>query len=160
MKALIVYDSAYGNTARIAHTIARELARSYDTQILQVEEAEDVPLTGIDVLILGSPTQGGRPTSAMQEYIKALPPLKGTQVAAFDTRFALTGHGVALHMLMKTIGFAAEKMADSLVAKGGRAVASPIGFVVREKTGPLEPQEITLARSWADRLVAQALHPI
>lgn len=156
MRALMVYDSAFGNTAQVAHSVARELARHYDVQSLLVDETRDVAPEDIDLLVVGSPTQGGRATVAVQEYIKNLPDLNSLPVAVFDTRFSVTGHGIALHLLMKTIGFAAEKMAAELGRKGGKLISPPMGFIVRDKTGPLEDRELERAAAWASGLMQQA----
>ena len=83
MKALVFYDSTSGNTARLAHEMAETLS---DASALNVSAARPSDISGYELLIVGSPTQGGRPTSALMQFLGSVPNagLKGTQVAAFD----------------------------------------------------------------------------
>jgi len=69
VKALIVYDSLHGNTEKIARAIAAALAPSADVKVLRAGEANPSELESIDLLIVGSPTQGGRPTPAIQDFL-------------------------------------------------------------------------------------------
>lgn len=66
MKALIIYDSVYGNTEKIARAIAGAMTPSDGVKVLRAGEADPLELESIDLLIVGSPTHGGRPTPAIQ----------------------------------------------------------------------------------------------
>lgn len=59
MKALIVYDSMYGNTEKIAKSIGGAITG--DVKVLRISEVIPSELESLDFLIVGSPTQGGRP---------------------------------------------------------------------------------------------------
>ena len=152
MKSLIIYDSDFGNTKAVAQMIASSIS---EVRLVEVGKVRPIDLNGLDMLIVGSPTQGGRPTEAIRLFLAQLAAgsLRGVRVAAFDTRFGLNDHGFGLKVLMKTIGFAAEKMAHTLQAKGGRLVAAPAGFVVTDKQGPLGDGEQDRAKAWALSLV-------
>ena len=143
MKALIVYDSVYGNTEKIARAIAGAITPSDGVKILRAGEANPSELESIGLLIVGSPTQGGRPTPAIQDFLNKVPEpaIKGVNVAAFDTRFSTKLVGI--------FGYAAGKIADNLKGKGGTLVASPEGFFVKGKEGPLKEGELERAASWA-----------
>jgi flavodoxin I len=108
MEALVAYDSFYGNTEKIARAIADALAPSGEVKVLRAGEVNPSGLKSIDLLIVGSPTQGGRPTRAMQDFLDRLPDpaIKGMNVAAFDTRFTTKLVGI--------FGYAAGKIAGSL----------------------------------------------
>ena len=151
MKTLIIYDSAYGNTGRVALAIAQALSDKYAVQLVRVDEADDAALAGIDLLVVGSPTQGGRPTLPILDFIKRIPSgaLQKVQAATFDTRFATQEHGFGLRMLMRTIGFAAPKIATALKAKGASILTEPKGFIVKDKEGPLRDGELDRATHWA-----------
>jgi flavodoxin I len=151
MKALVVYDSAYGNTARVARAIRERL----DADLALASEATTHDLEGIELLIVGSPTQGGRPTEPVQTFLDELPDLHGLRVAAFDTRLDKQDRSQGIKFLMGIIGFAAEKEAKSLRRKGGHVVGNPAGFVVTGKEGPLAEHELERAGSWAGQLAAQ-----
>ncbi len=143
MKALIIYDSVYGNTEKIARAIAGAITPFGEVKVLRVGEVNPSELGSIDLLIVGSPTQGGKPTPAVQEFLSKIPTnaLKNIGVAAFDTR--LSGRLVGI------FGYAAGKIADSLKRNGGALIASPEGFFVKGREGPLKEGELERAADWA-----------
>lgn len=153
MKALIIYDSVYGNTEQIAKAIGAGLTG--DVKVVRVGEANPSTLVGCDLLILGSPVHGGRPTPALDEFVKSLAAnsLQGVNGAAFDTRFDAVEQGVGLRVLMSVIRYAAERLAKDLKKKGGTLVAKPEGFIVEDKEGPLKQGELERATKWAQQLL-------
>jgi len=155
MKILVIYDSAFGNTEIVAKAIAGVGSQVGSIKLLLVGEVTATDLRSVDVLIVGSPTQGGMPTKATQEYLHALASksLVGIKIAAFDTRFAISEHGIGLKVLMRTIGFAAPRIATILKQKGGEQVVKPEGFLVDNKEGPLKDGEIERAESWTQGIL-------
>jgi flavodoxin len=145
MKALIVYDSVYGNTEKIAKGIGGAIAG--EVKVLRMSEVDYSELKTLDLLIVGSPTQGGRPTLAMQDFLNKVSEtaIKGINVAAFDTRFSTRLVGI--------FGYAAGRIADSLKKKGGTLILSPEGFFVKGKEGPLKEGELERAATWAKEIV-------
>ena len=143
MKVLIVYDSVYGNTEKIARAIAEAITPSNEVKVLGAGEASPSNLESTDVLIVGSPTHGGRPTPAIQDLLKKVPKLslQGINVVAFDTRLSTKLVGV--------FGYAAGRMAGNLKRKGGTLIASPEGFFVTGGQGPLKEGELERAATWA-----------
>jgi flavodoxin len=140
MKALIVYDSVYGNTEKIARAIAEFITPSYEVKVVQAGEANPSELESIDLLIVGSPTHGGRPTPAVQDFLNKVPKLQGVNVAAFDTRIP--------SKLAKVFGNAAGRIAGNLKKKDGNLIASPEGFLVTGTKGPLKEGELERAADW------------
>ncbi len=55
MNMFVVYDSQYGNTERIAQTIADTLRAFGQAQAVRVDPAHPVSFQWVDLLILGSP---------------------------------------------------------------------------------------------------------
>src|SRR5579885_3464986 len=149
MKACIIYDSVYGNTETIAKAIGSGLAG--EVQVVRVGEAVLPDLKAFDLLVFGSPVHGGRPTPALDAFVKALPAdsLQGINVAVFDTRFEAEGHGLGLWLVMNVLRYAADRLAKDLVKKGGRLIAEPEGFIVEDKEGPLKSGELERASEWA-----------
>jgi flavodoxin I len=143
MKALIVYDSVYGNTEKIARAIAEAITPSNEVKVVQAGEANPLELASIDLLIVGSPTHGGRPTPAVQDFLNKIPKLslQGINVATFDTR--------SQAKLAKVFGNAAGRIARNLKGKGGTLIASPEGFLVTGTKGPLKEGELERAAGWA-----------
>ena len=152
MDTLIIYDSKYGNTTKIAKVIATALS----ARATAVTDITTVP-PGTNLLIIGSPTQGGKPTSAIQAFLSTLQSgtLSGTAVAAFDTRFNEKTQNFFLRTLMKTIGYAAPKILNKLTAAGGRQLVEPKGFIVADTAGPLIDTEIAEAEDWVE-IIKQA----
>ncbi len=143
MNIVVVYDSQYGNTERIAQAIAETLRAFGQTRAVRVDAARSVELRGVDLLILGSPTQGFRPTPAMQSFLATVSSqsLSGLAVACFDTRFRGT--------LWKSS--AAPRMAKQLRALGIESLVPPESFFVKtmKKEGPLLTGEMERAAGWA-----------
>ncbi len=149
MKALVVYDSVYGNTERIANAIAGAIVPSGDVKAVRPGEVSLSELQSVELLIVGSPVQGGRATKAVQTFLKNIPAngLGSISVATFDTRMAMR--------FAKLFGNAAERIAKDLKEKGANLVAPPEGFVVQGKEGPLREGELERAGVWA-RGIAEA----
>lgn len=140
MKILIVYDSTYGNTEEIARAIGEAITG--EVKVLRVGEAD--PSETFDLLIVGSPTHGGRPTQAIQNFTKRVPALNGAPVAAFDTRLSTS--------LVKIFGYAAGRIGKTLEKKGGTLVKPPEAFFVKGTKGPLREGELERAASWAGEI--------
>jgi flavodoxin I len=153
LKALIVYDSVYGNTGKIAGAIAEALSPAGEVKTMRSGEIDIAKLGMFNLLVIGSPTQGGRPTKAIQDFMLEIPAdgLKNMDVATFDT--AMPGKGFALRTLVKIMGYAAPRIAISLKAKGGRLTGTPGSFWVDGKEGPLLEGELERANTWAKGLL-------
>lgn len=144
MKTLVIYDSQYGNTERIAQAIANALATFGPTRVQLVKEAAPPDLEGVDLVIVGSPTQGWRATEATREFIAHVE-RRGMAAAAFDTRF---------HKSAWLTGSAAKNIAKGLRQQGEELLAPPESFFVEKTEGPLEPGEVERAADWARALAA------
>lgn len=145
MKVLVVYDSTWGNTEQIAKAIGASFSDSDDVKVMRAAAATDADLHSVDLLIVGAPVQGGRPTKPVSDFLNGVKGFaRGTQVAAFDTRMGMRWVGI--------FGFAAPKIANTLKAKGGKLAAEPEGFIVTGKEGPLKEGELERAAAWGRRL--------
>ena len=153
MKTLIVYDTVWGNTEQIARAIAEAIPG--DVKLVKAGEADAASTGSFDMLLVGSPTQGGRPIKSVQAFIDSIPAggLSKTGVAAFDTRTEITGGFI--RFLTKMFGYAAPRLADALKNKGGQSAAPPGGFTVNGREGPLITGELERAAQWAKDLAAK-----
>ena len=155
MNTFIVYDSQFGNTERIAQAIADTVRAFGQASAVHVDPAHPVSFQGVDLLILGCPTQGMRPTPAMQSFLGNVSSqrLSGQAVACFDTRFR--------GFLWKNS--AAPHIARQLRTLGVEPIVPPESFFVKamKKEGPLLAGEVERAASWARMLFtkAEASHP-
>jgi flavodoxin len=152
MKTLVIYDSVFGNTEKIAQAIAEGLGGRTPVELLHVSKVRPEHLMGLDLLVVGSPTRGFRPTEAVAELLKGIrsKALDGVRVAAFDTRFKADElESVVTRFVVKTGGYAAKRIADRLAKVGGKLVAPPEGFYVKDTEGPLKEGELERAAAWA-----------
>ena len=156
MKALVIYDSAFGNTAQIAQAIGSALGSQEEVTVRQVGNVMPEQLTDVKLLIVGSPTQGFKPTKAITDFLKGTLArgLKGMKVAAFDTRIAASDVKPAfVRFIVNMGGYAAKPIADSLKQSGGELIMPPEGFFVEGKEGPLKAGELERAADWAKHIV-------
>lgn len=151
MKVMIIYDSVFGNTAKVAQAMAETLQAS----ALPVSQVTTDQLRGLNLLIVGSPTRSFRPTPAISKFLKSLSKdqLSGVQTAAFDTRIWLpTIDSAALRFLVDKGGYAANTMAQALKKKGDILAVPPKGFFVTGEQGPLKEGELERATEWAQQM--------
>ena len=151
MNILVVYDSVFGNTEKIAETIGTAL----HAKVLRVGDVKLEQLRNLDALIVGSPTQAFQPLKSVKAFLKNLPAgtLKGIKIGAFDTRMDVQEVGNRLlTVLAKLFGYAAEPIDALLVRKGGVQTIAPAGYIVGGKEGPLKEGELERAVEWAKRL--------
>jgi flavodoxin len=163
MRALLVYDSTFGNTEQIARTIAEGLGGQYTVQL--VSAADSGPLTSYtsDLLVVGGPTQRRHMSPPLRALMEVLPRrgLQGLRAATFDTRYRMT-------RLLS--GSAAREAARALARAGCRLVVPPQSFFMLRDVPPrgekrrhrlerLEPGEIERAQAWARDLALLSSAP-
>ena len=170
MRAVVVYESMYGNTHLVADAIGAGLGTSCDVRIVPVAQASPAVLAEADLVVVGGPTHAhgmsrattrkwaveaaDKPASDLKVEPDALGPgLREwfgslgrcpAKAAAFDTRL----HGPA-----RVTGQASKRVSHLLRAHGFDMVAEPESFLVT-KQDRLEPQETARAREWGTRLAA------
>jgi flavorubredoxin len=66
MKTLVIYDSFFGNTEKIALEIGAGFGERGEVETLPVSQVTPEKVQGLDSLIVGSPTRGFRPTKRFQ----------------------------------------------------------------------------------------------
>jgi flavodoxin len=157
MKTLVIYDSAFGNTEQIAQAVGNGI--SGDVNVLRVSDVKPDQFPGVELLIIGSPTQRFRPTPGISNMLSAVPlnGLKGIKVAAFDTRLTMSeiNKTPVLAFFVRLSGdsaYAAKHIANQLKKKGGQLVAPPEGFFVEGMKGPLVQGELERARDWVKQI--------
>lgn len=158
MKAMVVYDSQFGNTGKVAQEIGKALGPPIDVQVVRVGDARPDKLAGLSLLVVGCPTQRLTATPATTSFLKSIPRggLEGVKVAAFDTRFTeeMINSIKVLPFFVRLFGYAAEPIAKRLVKKGGELAVPPEPFYVTDSEGPLLEGELERAAAWAEKLVA------
>ncbi len=153
MKILIVYDSLFGNTEKIAHAIAESCA-GQDMQVIRAKDAQIDALQGVDFLVVGSPTHGGRPSEETKKFLDRISDaaLTGIKAATFDTSIPTAGKGRLTRWIVRLFGYAAKHIAKPLASKGAKIVGIE-SFFVTEKEGPLCDGELERAKQWAGKML-------
>jgi len=150
MNALIVYDSKFGNTERIARAVGEALDFA---RVVSVAEAGGPDLAACDLLVVGGPTHMHGMSLPMRGLADGLArgALRGVPAAAFDTRYR------APELFT---GAAARGIAHGLRRAGALLVAAPESFFVErgatQEETKLEEGELERAWAWAGALRERA----
>lgn len=141
MKALVVYDTKFGNTEKAAQAIAAALGP--EVRAVKVDALKPEDLSGLDLLVVGSPTQAWSTSKATKAFLASLQPqaLSGVRAAAFDTGFT-----------SRFSGSAAKKIERALRRRGCTIVAPATRFFVKGTEGPLADGELEKAAAWAKQM--------
>ena len=155
MQALVIYDSVFGNTEKIAQSIASGLRATHETQCLRAGSVSVTQIRAADIIVMGSPTRSFRATPATQSVLESIPSgaLQGKKVAAFDTRLLMTGvKGLLFRRIIDKGGYAAPLIASELQSKAGTLALPAEGFFVKGEEGPLVTGELERAVDWGVKL--------
>ena len=146
MNTLIIYDSTFGNTEKVARAIADRLGEHGPVRLARAGEAGALELKEVDLLVVGCPIHRQRMTEAVEAFLENIPrrALKGRAAAAFDTRYRL-------NWFLSNFT-AAKEIASKLKRTGASLIEPPEGFIVTGREGPLEEGELKRAAEWAEEI--------
>jgi flavodoxin len=114
MKACVLYISRTGNTKRLAEAIAEVL----EAPIFDISAAPDPSVADeFDLLAIGTPVMGMRPTPEVHSFVKRLPECEGKRAILFCT-YAIRKGGT-LNVLEKEL---AEKGYVTIVSVSKRGL--------------------------------------
>lgn len=158
LKVLVVYDTVYGNTAKIAEALIEGIGGNQESQLIKAQEASTDHFEDVDLLLVGSPTHAGTFIEPVKKFLAGIPAgaLKNVKAAAFDTSFDIQTQGAFLRFIMKTFGYAAPKIAKKLAEKGATVLATET-FIVLETEGPLQEGEVERAKEWAGTVLNKVM---
>ena len=162
MRALVVYESLWGNTEKVARAIAAELELSMPVTLTDSDRAPD-SLDGYDLIVVGGPThafsmsraatragavkENGAPHApdrGIREWLSILQPGSSiVQAWTFDTRVDKP----------RLPGSAARSARHELRTLGFTVDAKPASFHVHGYSGPLVEGELEKAALWVRNLV-------
>ncbi|MBI5037795.1 MAG: flavodoxin domain-containing protein [Candidatus Kerfeldbacteria bacterium] len=142
MKVVLVYDSVFGNTSKIAHAIYGALGKT--AKIIKAWEFQPAMIQSADLVVMGSPINVWRPTKNMLEVFVKLKgvDLSGIAVATFDSRYDKWWAGTAC-----------TRIAHELQSHGAELIAKPEHFIVLGHEGPLRNGEEERAKAWGASLI-------
>jgi len=159
LRALVVYESMFGNTERLAECVAEGLR--LEGAEVEVTEVGGAPSTvsDVDLLVVGAPTHAlslSRPSTRADAVQKGAPESRqrlglrewlgagvsespGLSIAVFDTRID------KVRRLPTAAGPRAAKIARR---RGFSLLTKPAAFVVEDIKGPLSNHEVERAIGW------------
>jgi Flavodoxin domain len=171
MRAVIIYESMYGNTHLVAEAIATGLQPGNDVTVVPAAQATHELLDGADLVVVGGPTHMGGMSKAatrkaateqahkqpdqltldadaegpgLRDWFGSLDRMSA-RAAAFDTR--LTGPAVFT-------GRASKRIAGLLEHHGLTLIARAESFLV-SSDNELRPGEEDRAQEWGKGLAAR-----
>jgi hypothetical protein len=160
MKALVVYESMFGNSEQVARAVAEGLEGFGEVVVRDVTTSLPGSIPhGVDLLVVGGPThafsmsrrstredairQGasqGLASRGLREWLDGVAADLGSlPFATFDTRVSRA---------RRLPGSAARSAARHLRRHHGRMLAPPESFFVNDVSGPLDVDEVARARTW------------
>lgn len=151
MHSLVIYASRSGNTRTIAEAIGRGLETHGTARVVSIDEVSPARPPGVDLLVIGAPTEGHGIYPPMVEWLDRLPSqvMADLPVAAFDTR---------INWPRVLSGSAAAGISARLTRLGACQVAPPESFIVNKKPALL-PGEADRATAWGAALAPVAPVP-
>ncbi len=168
-RALVVHESWFGNTARLAAAVADGLrSHGYTVEVRRVDDAPDVDTLDVDLLVVGAPThafslsrpatrsdavrQGGDATGSglgLREWLTAgHGAVRPVPTVCFDTRADRARH---------LPGSAARKAVRLAREAGLDPARVTESFYVADVAGPLLPGELSRAARWGRQLAPQSV---
>ena len=166
MKALVVYESMFGNTEEVARAVADGLRERLEVEVVEVGDAPARLPAPLDLVVVGGPTHAFSMTrqntredavrqgathpagTGIRDWIDHLEAGRHTEyVATFDTRVTKVRH---------LPGSAAKSATKALRRHGFKSGAGTASFYVADVDGPLVDGELERARAWGGQLAAEA----
>ncbi len=162
MRVLVVFETLWGNTERVARVIAAELDSTMDVTVADSDSAPS-SVDGFDLLVVGGPTHAFSmtraatraqptaphvPTRGIREWLETVErPAQAIAAVAFDTRVntpRLPGSAAkAIRHELRSLGFGTRIKAKS--------------FRVHGNEGPLVDREPDRAAAWIRDVVTNQL---
>ena len=166
VRALVIYESMFGDNQQVAGAIAAGLAEiGVTAEAVEVGVAPATVPPDVDLLVVGSPNHTWsmtRPSTredaakqadgalvsqgiGVREWLEAASLPVGLRTAAYDTRGS---HPKAV----VRFDHASRSIEKGLARLGGTALAPAEHFLVADMKGPLEPGELERAQQWGRTL--------
>jgi hypothetical protein len=185
MKALLVYESLFGNTEQIARAVAEGLSRRLPVQMLDVGSAPLILGSDIGLVVVGGPTHvfglsraDTRAGSHVETHVDGH--VDGPGAAGDGANGSVVTHGRGLRSWLEGLhvgasgvaaaafdtrvnrprlpGSAARAADRQMRRHGMHPIVLPHSFHVRRTTGPLADGESEQARQWGEKVAVELLH--
>jgi hypothetical protein len=165
MRALVVYESMFGNTKKVADAVAEGLraAGCDPVDLVRVDKAPTVVPEGVDLVVVGGPTHAfgmsktgtredaerqGAPqetvtSRGIREWVDEVKAAPSVRFATFDTR---------VHQVRHLPGSAARHANRHLLRRGFQMASAPTSYYVEGTSGPLRPDQPAAATRWGETM--------
>jgi menaquinone-dependent protoporphyrinogen IX oxidase len=150
MNSIVVYDTSYGNTKKVAEMITETLKESgIEVDLFDVKDVKKLNAKDYNFLVLGSPTKFGTMSFTIRGFLGKVKSEEwmNKPFAAFDTENP--------ENVEKKQGSAGDKIAEKLVEKKMNQLAPVLKALVHEMKGPLVEGEVERTKEYARGLVAK-----
>ncbi len=147
MKGIVVYDTSYGNTKKIADAISETLKESgIEVHLFYVKDVKKLSAKDYDYLVLGSPTKFGTMSFAIRFFLRKVKSEEwmSKPFTTFDTENP--------ENMEKKEYSAAEKIAKRLRDKRMNQLLPVLKASVLGQKGPLKEGEIERTKDYARKL--------
>jgi menaquinone-dependent protoporphyrinogen IX oxidase len=159
MKGIVAYDSVFGNTMRVAETIAEEIrAQGHEAEVIDLGKRIPRGVEG-DIVFIGSPTRMGHMTSRTKKFVKRLKPewWANRSVIAFDTMLRLPKEPEARRKALKwTEHGAGPRIRELAEERGLRVYERVLRVEVSGIKGPLVPQGLEQVKTFVREFLAES----
>ncbi len=133
-RAIVIFDSKFGNTGQIAKSFAGGLQRAgFTVDVFKITDVTVGTLVDYDLIAVGAPTQAFTASKPMKDFLaklEGIEALKGKRGFAFDTKFA-----------SRLSGSASKYIEGRLSKLGMEIVQTRQSAIVKKSEGPLEEGE-------------------
>jgi flavodoxin len=148
VKVIVVFESNYGNTKRVAETIVEGMkdVGEIEASVRELKEVDRNEILEYDAVLLGSPNHMGGPTRGIKGFIDKLGELRleGKMFAVFDTYMG------------KDFGKAVKKMEKRINEKvpGLKQISAGLSVKVQGMKGPIVEGELPKCKEFGKNVAA------
>lgn len=129
-KAIVIYDTIYGNTEKVAKALASGMQeQGVQVDTVPVQKVEINKLKEYDLLAIGGPTHAFGISKPVKDFLQKMKnaEIKGKKAFIFDTRLRI-----------RIAGSAAKKIEKELKKLQMNIIKSYSSAIVMKSEGPLE----------------------
>jgi len=177
MRAVVIYESMFGNTRRIAEAVADGLANAVEVRLTRADQVLETDLEGADLVVVGAPThawslprantrQSALATARRSDNDLVLEPAADTSPGVREwlhslgrLRVAGTAFDTRFHAPRLFTGHASKAISRILRHDGVDVVLSPESFFVDRQNHMVAGEE-ERARAWGRRLGLEVAHRV
>lgn len=167
MRALVVYESMFGNTRAVAEQVKAGLETAMVVDVVAVDQAPDLDALDVDLIVVGAPTHafGLSREATREDAAQRAGGATATDRAVGAREWLFAAHSVPAGLVAATfdthvktppVPGRASRAAEKRLQRLGARVVAAESFYVRGYEGPMLDGELERARAWGETLATQA----